>query len=141
MPRPKQPVTFFIDRCLGEGVVAETLRRAGALVEIHGQHFPGDCPDAEWIPAVAAWGWAILSKDKAIRRTELELTALRTAGAAAFFLASGQMDGASMAEAFRLALPTMERLFWSRTRPLIARVTKTGHVTVQEGDRAGGIRR
>ena len=121
-------------------MVPQVLREAGTHVEIHGDHFADDCPDEHWIQEVTQRGWAILTKDKSIRRTRLEMQALRAAGAAAFFLTSGQMDAASMAEAFRVALPRMQKLFWTRTRPVLARVTMTGNVTVQEGVRAGGVK-
>jgi hypothetical protein len=69
---------------------ADSLRAAGALVVVHSDHFAPNCDDVDWIPVVAARGWAILTKDKAIRRTDLEVAALRQSGAAAFFLSSGQ---------------------------------------------------
>lgn len=31
--------TFFIDRCLGNKLIVETLRGAGVSVEIHDDHF------------------------------------------------------------------------------------------------------
>ena len=36
----KQKPVFFIDRALGKRAVAEALRKAGAIVEIHDDHFP-----------------------------------------------------------------------------------------------------
>jgi hypothetical protein len=34
-----EPTTFFIDRCLGNKLIVETLRSAGVSVEIHDDHF------------------------------------------------------------------------------------------------------
>ena len=39
----EEPV-FFIDRSLGRRHVAQALRAAGAVVEIHDDHFPQDAP-------------------------------------------------------------------------------------------------
>ncbi len=34
-----QSTIFFIDRCLGNKLIVETLRAAGVSVEIHDDHF------------------------------------------------------------------------------------------------------
>jgi hypothetical protein len=34
-----ESITFFIDRCLGNKLIVETLRGAGLTVEIHDDHF------------------------------------------------------------------------------------------------------
>ena len=48
---------FFIDRCLGKKL-AESLRNAGALVEIHDDHFSQDINDEDWLRIVeSAIGW------------------------------------------------------------------------------------
>jgi PIN domain-containing protein len=45
-------LVFLIDRDLGT-TFPETLKRAGFAVERHRDHFPGDCPDEEWLASVA----------------------------------------------------------------------------------------
>ena len=44
--------TFFIDRCLGNKVIVETLRVAGIKVEIHDDHFSKSALDTDWIPEI-----------------------------------------------------------------------------------------
>jgi hypothetical protein len=84
---PRDSPVFFIDHCLGTEIVAERLRREGARVRILIEEgFPQDAEDAEWLPVIAAKGWAILTKDKAIRRRRLEHDAILAAGAGAFVL-------------------------------------------------------
>ena len=65
MPRPREAPVFFIDHCLGTEKVAQRLRQAGVearvLVEAG---FSADSNDVEWLPVVAAKGWAVLTKDK-----------------------------------------------------------------------------
>ena len=56
-------LTFYLDHQIGRYVVAEALRAAGARVEVHLDHFPGDKPDTEWIPVVGQNGWVLITKD------------------------------------------------------------------------------
>ncbi len=76
MSLPPDEPTFLIDRSLGSRDVPEALRAAGALVEVHDDHFAQDAEDAVWLPAVGAQGWIVLTKDIRIRRHPLELSAL-----------------------------------------------------------------
>jgi hypothetical protein len=64
-PSPSPPI-FFIDRDLGQRLVAQALREAGAQVEIHQAHFAPDSPDIEWLPEVSQRGWVVLTKDACI---------------------------------------------------------------------------
>jgi hypothetical protein len=40
------------------------LRSAGAKVEVHLDHFPGDMLDVEWIPEVARRGWVLIPRTR-----------------------------------------------------------------------------
>lgn len=57
-------LTFFLDHQVGRYQVAEALRSAGATVEVHLDHFPGDAPDMQWIPEVGRRGWVLITKDQ-----------------------------------------------------------------------------
>ena len=143
MPRrpPDQP-TFFVDRCLGSGDVPEALAKAGAKLERHDDHYPQDQEDVDWLPKVGARGWIVLTKDKAIRRNELEIAALMGAGVGAFILSAGQLTGPQMGAALVKALPKMRRLVATRVRPFVATVTASGEVSVlRGGERRGGVKR
>jgi hypothetical protein len=133
--------TYFVDRCLGRHAVADALRREGARVEIHDDHFPQDCDDDVWIVAVAAQDWAILTKDRRIRGRSGHLEALKREHAAAFVLTSGDRTGAQNAETLVAARHRIARLWTTHTRPLIATVAASGAVTVLLGQRRGGVRR
>lgn len=137
-PGPPEPPTFFLDRCLGRTQVAAGLVRCGAKVELHDDHFTADTPDTEWIAEVGRRGWAVLTKDKQIRRHPFELSALLAGGVAAFILTAGDVNGESMAEAFVSALPKMTGILAKYRRPLIATVSASGAVTVKDGVRRGG---
>jgi len=104
-----QPLTFFIDRALGERDVAQALRNAGALVEVHSNHFAPNEQDAVWLAAVAGKGWIILTKDQKIRYRILEQVAIAESNAQVFTFSSGATGGQEMAEAFEKALGAMGR--------------------------------
>jgi hypothetical protein len=76
------------------------LREAGAKVEVHDDHFTAECEDEEWLEAVGAHGWLVLTKDKYIRRRPSERRALEDAKVAAFVLTAGRVSGTEMAGAF-----------------------------------------
>ncbi len=137
---PERP-TFFVDRCLGTVDVPKALRDAGAMVVVHDDRFPQDCQDEDWLRIVGPKGWAVLTKDKWIRRNELERVALESAKVAAFVLSAGDLSGEATGAAFVAALPRMEHILAKWDRPLIARVSQAGAVEVIVGRRRGGIRR
>lgn len=117
--------TFFIDRSLGKGVGIK-LREAGALVELHDDHYPQTSADVDWIPAVSSRGWVILTKDKNIRRSRGERADLIAANARVFTLTSGNMTGATMAHYFIVHLDDMERLCESTAAPFAFAVGPRG---------------
>ncbi len=97
---------FFIDRSLGGKVVPDSLRDAGAVVEIHDDHFPSDTPDDRWLQVAGSTDWIVLTKDKAIRRNELERRTLLESGVRAFVLvARRNLLGEEIGAAFVTALP------------------------------------
>lgn len=77
-------VTFFIDRSLGSGIVAGSLRDAGELVVTHDSVFEEDTADTTWLAEDGKRGWVVLNKDARIRTNQLEREALLSAGVAAF---------------------------------------------------------
>jgi hypothetical protein len=136
------PHTFFIDRSLGAHDVPDALRAAGALVEIHDDHFAPDTPDTVWLAEVGARGWIVLTKDSRIRRHPLELQALLAANVAAFMLTATDLTGEAMARLLVTCIPRLTTFARSRARPFIATISRQGQVTIiQGGVRRGGIRK
>lgn len=121
---------FFIDRSLGRYTVANALRAAGALVEVHDDHFAQGARDQVWLTHVGQRGWAVLTKDDRIRYRAAEIAAATNAGVALFIFVGKNVRGAAMAEAFRRALSKMGELLDTRRRPFVAKVTRTGAVAV-----------
>jgi predicted nuclease of predicted toxin-antitoxin system len=121
-------ITFFLDRSLGNHYVAQSLIKAGAIVEICDNHFPPDCPDVTWLPEVSRRGWIILTKDDKVGRNPLEQIAIAQSDAKVFILSIGNLTGKEMGQIFALALSRMEKLTQSHRSPFIARVYGGGIV-------------
>lgn len=102
--------TFFIDRCLGNKLIVETLRSAGVNVEIHDDHFGKNTQYVDWVPEIGNRGWVILTKDARIGKNKLERLAVADAGVRMFILVSQNLSGADMANIFLKAIPEMENL-------------------------------
>ena len=127
MSKSQDPV-FFIDRSLGKRDVSGVLRALGHRVEIHDDHFNPAALDVDWIPGVAQWGWIILTKDEKIASRVLERQAVAQHQAKMFVLASGNLSGLKMAEAFQKAAQSIIRFTDNHPAPFIAKVYKDGEV-------------
>jgi PIN like domain len=114
--------------------VAEALRAAGEVVEIHDDHFAADAADQKWLAEVGAKAWVVLSKDDRIRRNPVEREALLAAGVASFFLGRSDLRGDQMAAALVAALPAMKKALRRFSVPFIAGVSIAGDVHVFESD-------
>ena len=56
------------------------LRGEGHVAHVQRDTFGTGTQDVEWLPDVGARGWVLITKDKQIRRREIQLRALRQAG-------------------------------------------------------------
>ena len=111
--KPLSAHTFFIDRSLGQKIVAQALRDAGATVVVHDDRFPPDAPDEDWLHEVGQRGWIVLTKHKMIRYRDTERVAIIRAGVRAFVR----------------ALPAIVRLLARRRPPFIATITSGGSIS------------
>jgi predicted nuclease of predicted toxin-antitoxin system len=116
---------FFLDRSLECAAVVQALRDAGAELQVHSEHFADDERDDVWLPEVARQGWAILTKDKKIRRRPIEKEALIRSGARAFVLSSGNMRGQEMGDVLVRHLRRMERIVHRTDPPFVAVVHRS----------------
>lgn len=73
------------------------LKKLGVSLQLHKEHFVHDAPDDEWIPVVAAKGWAIISGDKGIEFDGINRAAVQTHKAKVFTLADTTMRGVEWA--------------------------------------------
>jgi PIN domain-containing protein len=123
------PHTFFIDRSLGQKIVAQALRAAGATVVIHDDLFRSDAPDEEWLRVVGQFGWIVLTRDKMIRYRDAERAAIIRSGVRAFVLRGKSLRGPEMGQAFVTALPAMVRFLAKRRSPFVATLTSKGTIS------------
>ncbi|MGB3614160.1 MAG: hypothetical protein WBA10_10225 [Elainellaceae cyanobacterium] len=126
---PLEPFTFFIDRCLGGKSLAQALRNLNIAVEVHDDHFAKNALDVDWLPAVGARGWIVLTKDGRIGKRTLERMAVANANVKMFVLASQNLSGADTVAAFTKAVATMQRFTRDNPAPFIAKVYRDGRVS------------
>lgn len=113
--------------------VSEVLRRAGHVAHVQGPAtFGTGTHDVDWLPQVGARGWVLITKDKSIRKREIELRALRESGVRAFVLTAGGLKGEERARVFDDALPAMLRLLRRYASGFVARVTAQSSVQIIE---------
>jgi hypothetical protein len=105
------------------------LRAAGAEVEVHLDHFPGDMPDVEWIPEVARRGWVLITKDQNIRRNPLEREAYRAAQLRGFVATGRDMNAKELGELLVRCLPGMARRTAGRRGPSLFAISRGGTFT------------
>ena len=127
---PNPPLVFFIDRSLGQKVIASKLRECGVQVEIHDHHFPQNALDEDWISEVGKRGWVVLTKDDRIRYRPAALESYRRNKVRVFIFGSGEMKAQEMADAFTKALPKILRFIRNKPAPFFARISRTGLVSL-----------
>jgi hypothetical protein len=101
------------------------LRAEGLRIEFHLDHFADDEPDLDWFKVVGKNGWVVLTKDKAIRRKQVEREAVLAEGIRMFTLPSGSMRGEEMAAVYVNSRLRMARFLKNYEGPFIAVVHAT----------------
>jgi hypothetical protein len=134
---PPEARIYFVDRSLGRRVVPDALRRAGVQVRIHDDHFAQDAHDADWLADVGRRGWVVLTKDDRIRYRPLERGALLAGGVRAFVMTAKGLTGPEMGRVLVEALPAMERLIERLRGSFIARVSRSGSVSLLDAPQGG----
>jgi hypothetical protein len=72
----------------------------------------------------------VLTKDQRLRYRPLEIAALRASHARVFVLTAGNLRGTEIAAVFLVALPRMLKILHSRPGPFVARVSRSGQITI-----------
>jgi predicted nuclease of predicted toxin-antitoxin system len=126
---PELPVpVLFIDRDLWSRKLDAALRTAGIPFEAHRHHFDHDVPDPEWLQAVGAKGWTVVTRDQRIRHRPNELAAVRQARMHVFALTSGNLSADASAEVVLAAWPAIQRAVADTPPPMLWSVTRGGVV-------------
>ena len=113
--------------------VSAVLRKAGHIAHVQGpETFGSGTQDVDWLPQVGERGWILLTKDKNIRKREIELRALKEAGVRAFVLTTAGLRGEDQGRVVNEALPAMLRLLRRRAANFVARITAQSDVQIIE---------
>jgi hypothetical protein len=124
-----EAVIFFIDRCLGRDKVPRALREAGAIVEIHDDHFPPNIRDEDWLIEVGNRQWVVLTKDERMGYRTSQLLSIAQANVKLFVLASTNLSGDAIALTFVNTLPQMTKFALNNQPPFITKIYHHGRVT------------
>ena len=117
-----QSIIFFVDRCLGNKLIVETLRNSGITVEIHDDHFHKGAQDVDWVPEIGKRGWVVLTKDAKIGKRTSEKNAVVSEKVKMFTLASQNLSAKQMSEAFLKAIVPIQELVRKHPGPFIAKI-------------------
>ncbi len=121
-------IPLFLDRALDFDTLYNALVKAGASVIRHRDHFEDDALDPEWLPVVGHQGWAVLTKDKAMQRSEIEKAAIRNARVCVFILVRSDLSGDEICAIFVKALPSIAKILLHHDPPFIAKIYRDGSV-------------
>jgi predicted nuclease of predicted toxin-antitoxin system len=124
-PRPHNAPTLYVDECLGRTLARSLLAEgydAKPFDEFAGQ------PDVEFLPVIGARQWVLLTKDKDVRRNQLEVQAILNAGVRAFVITAANLTREQLAH---LVLGTMPRIIriCRQTGPFVYNITASGAVS------------
>ena len=130
---PDEQFEFFVDECIAFHHVAAMLREAGYSAHVPGPTtFRTGTQDVDWLPHVGERQWILITKDKSIRKREIELRALHEAHVRTFVLTAAGLKGDEQARVLKEALPAMLRLLRRRSTHFIARITAESSVEIIE---------
>ena len=111
---------YFTDRDLGKQF-PNILRSAGMAVEAHSDHFPANASDEEWLRAVSARRWVVLTHDRRIRYKANERDAVMQNGIAMLVIV-GAAPLPELAQSFVAMTRRVESFLDRNDPPFIARV-------------------
>lgn len=127
---------FFTDRDLGKGF-PEILRSAGLTVERHGELFPPEGPDEQWLEYCGQRGHIALTHNERIRYTPNELAAVRRHGVALLVIV-GKAPFPILARNFVATLPVIDSFLIRSTPPFIAKVYRPSEGATRRNPNAIG---
>jgi hypothetical protein len=123
-PRQHRP-TFYVDECLGRGIALRLQTEghdARAFDEFAGK------PDVEFLPIIGERQWVLITKDKNVRRNQLEVEAILNSDVRAFVVTAANFNHEQIAQLVLKAMPKITRI--SRQQgPFVYNITASGIVS------------
>ena len=84
--------------------------------------------DVEWLPVIGERHWILITKDKNVRKNQLEVDAILNAGVRAFVVTAANLHRDDMARLLCSAMRKIYRICHQRG-PFIFNITASGQVT------------
>ena len=116
---------FFVDNNLSVNL-ARGMRAFGEDVDHLQDHFPDDCPDAEWLKYIGDNDYFLITRDDAIRRNPAELSAFKSYGVGAFFLGGKNRTRWELVQQIVRNWPRIQEHAGRTRRPFAFRVPPSG---------------
>jgi hypothetical protein len=141
--RQPDSLSYYLDANLDGPDLVGQLRAGGMTCEAHRDHFAPDAEDAGWIPAVAAKGWVIVTRDFAIQRRPSERAAWTAAHAIVLMLRGDKLSADKMATMLLTAHADgrMDNFITKRLAPMILYLNVDGKLHVHFGGGRRGARK
>lgn len=123
--RQPEPPTFYVDECLGRGI-ALTLQSHGHDAQPFDE-FAGRS-DVEMLLALGSRNWVLLTKDKNIRKNELEVDAILNSGIRAFVVTATNLNHPEITALITGAMKKILKICRQKG-PFVYNVTASGTVS------------
>jgi hypothetical protein len=124
-PRQHRAPTFYVDECLGRGI-ALRLQAEGHNAKAFDE-FAGK-PDVEFLPIIGKRQWVLITKDKNVRRNQLEVEAILNSDVRAFVVTAANLNHEQIAQLVLKAMPKITRIS-RQLGPFVYNVTASGIVS------------
>ena len=123
--RPRRALILYVDECLGRGI-ALRLQSEGHDAKPFDE-FAGK-RDVDFLPIIGQREWVLLTKDKRIRKNQLEVEAILNAGIRAFVITATSLNHRQIADLVSNALPKITRIC-QQSGPFVYSITSTGSMS------------
>jgi len=120
--RRRSPPTLYIDECLGRGI-ALRLQGEGHDAKPFDE-FAGRT-DVEFLPIIGERQWVLVTKDKNVRRNQLEVSAILNAGVRAFVVTASALNHQQISDLVSGVMPKIARICHQKG-PFVFNITATG---------------
>ena len=125
-------LTFFVDENISRRI-AQAMTALGHHFEHLLDHFPQGTPDVDFLPAIAAKGWILVTQDQRIQSKPHERKALMDAGVGAFIF-TGRAQKSTEEFTIQLLTRLTEMIGLSETaRPFVFGIPNRGEIRKLEG--------
>jgi hypothetical protein len=120
-----RPPTLYIDECLGRGIALRLQSEgydARPFDEFAGRR------DVDFLPIIGERQWVLVTKDKNLRRNQLEVHAILNADVRAFVITATGLNHEQISDLVLRAVPKILRICRQRG-PFVFNITATGKMS------------